>query len=139
MTKFNISQAAKLYRKDRNSIQRKLKNGGLSFKTNEKGHKEIDLAELIRVFGEPPTDATVDTHAANDSIQQLDTPPATPVFEQKIKELEELLEAECKEREREKEEYQKREVWLQQKIDQMTLTLPNYTDQKRGFWSRLLG
>ena len=130
MAKLNISQAAKLYGKDRSSIQRKIKQGELSISINGKGYKEIDLMELIRVFGEPSKLDTEETHVENDNVQQLNTVAATPFLHEKISMLEVRVEELVKERDREKGEYQQREEWLQRKIDQITLALPDYTQKK---------
>ena len=130
MAKFNISQAAKLYGKDRSSIQRKIKQGKISVSTNEKGHKEIDLTELIRVFGEPPKVDTVETHVENSGVQQPDTVAATPFLHDKISMLEARVEELVKEREREREEYHEREEWLKKKVDTQALLLEDKREKE---------
>lgn len=49
-----ISQAAKLYGKARSTIHRAIEAGRLSCSVRGDGVRVIDLAELIRVWGEPP-------------------------------------------------------------------------------------
>jgi len=93
MTKLNISQASKLYGKDRSSIQRKIKNGELSCEADENGHKQIDLSELIRIYGEPPKSDTGATLLQSGGVQQPDTPYATPHYEQEINFLEKQVKA----------------------------------------------
>ena len=46
----NLSQAAKLTGKSRNTIKSDLKKGVLSGKKDDKGHWVIDVAELTRVY-----------------------------------------------------------------------------------------
>ncbi|MFN2411122.1 MAG: hypothetical protein ABR539_12640 [Halomonas sp.] len=49
-----ISQAAKLYGKARSTIHRAIDAGRLSCGVRGDGVRVIDLAELIRLWGEPP-------------------------------------------------------------------------------------
>ncbi|MCA1773154.1 MAG: hypothetical protein LC677_11320, partial [Halomonas sp.] len=49
-----ISQAAQLYGKARSTIHRAIDSGRLSCSFRGDGVRVIDLAELIRLWGEPP-------------------------------------------------------------------------------------
>lgn len=63
-----ITEAAKLYGKQRKTLYRHMDAGRLSCSFRGDGHRVIDLSELIRCYGEPPrspeqTDSSM-THAA---------------------------------------------------------------------------
>ena len=50
MSKISVSQAAKLTGKSRETINKATKSGKLAFTLNGSNHKEIDVAELERVY-----------------------------------------------------------------------------------------
>ena len=52
MPRVTLKKACELTCKSKRTIQRHMSSGKLSYKTNALGHKEIDVSELIRVFGE---------------------------------------------------------------------------------------
>lgn len=52
MAQVSISEAARLTKKSRRTIQRYVATGKLSLSHNETTEKSIDTSELIRVFGE---------------------------------------------------------------------------------------
>lgn len=54
MTKISVSEAARLYGKDRKTLYRHINKGRLSAGPVEDGVRLIDMSELIRVYGEPP-------------------------------------------------------------------------------------
>ncbi len=64
MAKLDIAKAARAVRKSRGTLYKYIKEGKLTCDVTEKGHKVIDSAELLRVFGELETDG---------SINQVDT------------------------------------------------------------------
>ena|SRR5690554_1713391 len=49
-----ITEAAKLYRKQRKTLYRHIDAGRLSCSVRGDGRRVLDLSELIRVYGEPP-------------------------------------------------------------------------------------
>lgn len=51
---FTITEAAKLYGKQRKTLYRHIDSGRLSAGVRGDGKRVIDLAELIRCYGEPP-------------------------------------------------------------------------------------
>lgn len=51
---FTITEAAKLYGKQRKTLYRHINAGRLSCSVRGDGHRVIDLSELIRCYGEPP-------------------------------------------------------------------------------------
>ena len=52
MAQVSISEAARLTKKSRRTIQRYVATGKLSLSHNDTKEKNIDISELIRVFGE---------------------------------------------------------------------------------------
>ncbi|WP_089797790.1 helix-turn-helix domain-containing protein [Halomonas korlensis] len=50
-----ITEAAKLYGKQRKTLYRHIDSGRLSCSVRGDGHRVIDLSELIRCYGETPT------------------------------------------------------------------------------------
>lgn len=83
MAKISVSEAARLYGKDRKTLYRHINKGRLSAGSVEDGVRLIDMSELIRVYGEPPTSnatgvtptngdvATPSTQALMDEISAL--------------------------------------------------------------------
>lgn len=61
MPELNLSQAARLYGKSRMTLHRHCGSGRISSRLNHDGQRLIDLSELIRAYGEPPSRATPDT------------------------------------------------------------------------------
>ena len=49
-----ITEAAKLYRKQRKTLYRHIDAGRLSCSVRGDGHRVLDLSELLRCYGEPP-------------------------------------------------------------------------------------
>lgn len=74
MAKVSVSEAARLYGKDRKTLYRHINKGRLSAGPVEDGVRLIDMSELIRVYGEPPassaTDATPPTKEAATPLSQ---------------------------------------------------------------------
>lgn len=67
MAKITLSEAARLYKKDRRTIQRHISQGRLSADSIRDGKRLIETAELLRVYGEPnsmPQDAAPASHEA---------------------------------------------------------------------------
>ena len=52
MARLNITQAAKRWGVARSTLQRAVKRGDISAKTDDNGYKYIDTSEMIRVYGE---------------------------------------------------------------------------------------
>lgn len=50
----SVAKAAQLYGKQRKTLYRHMDAGRLSYQVLGSGHRALDLAELIRVYGEPP-------------------------------------------------------------------------------------
>lgn len=52
--KLNLSQAARLYGKQRKTLYRHIESGRLSSTIQGDGRQVVDMSELIRCYGEPP-------------------------------------------------------------------------------------
>ena len=52
MSKLSITQAAKVIPVSESTLRRDLKSGKVSFDTDAKGRKQIDVSELTRVYGQ---------------------------------------------------------------------------------------
>ena len=127
MPKLNISQAARQFEKDRSTIQRHIKDGKLSCEVDSNGHKRIDLAELIRVYGEPEHAAAVAAVLHTEAIPQCATPDTAAFFEEKISLLEQQIEVLRKEKEQERGEYKRREEILQAEKEKLWNQLEVHT------------
>lgn len=67
---FTITEAANLYGKQRKTLYRHIDAGRISAGVRGDGKRVIDLAELIRCYGEPPTaPAPTDTKMTRDAPQ----------------------------------------------------------------------
>lgn len=71
---FTITEAAKLYRKQRKTIYRHIEAGRLSVGVRGDGHRVIDLSELIRCYGEPPQALPASDTKKTHVTTQSDTP-----------------------------------------------------------------
>jgi len=54
VTQLTVKQAATAYGKARSTLHRAVQLGRISAATREDGVRVVDLAELVRVYGEPP-------------------------------------------------------------------------------------
>ena len=151
MAKVNISEAAKLAGITRQYLYKRYINPGLiSVESDKDGNRQIDTAEIIRVFGKLSIDS-VDGKELTGSLRDITLQNDSTIshLQAEIERLHEQLQAaqererEAKDREREAKE---RERWLQNNIDKLTDTLkllehrPEQTETKRrGFFARLLG
>lgn len=76
MSQVNITEAARLVRKNRTTIHRAIAQGKLSVTRDAQGNRLIDLAELQRVYGALKGGATAaqDAHAlTSDTMQHAET------------------------------------------------------------------
>jgi hypothetical protein len=131
-----ISEASKAWGVARVTIYKKINQGKLS----QLGNKKIDVAEMVRVFGEKKTKVNVQenvsTHNHLQSVQDA-------FLLEKIKILEENL-RQANERERQAKD---RENWLQDQVGKLSDTVKllqappkeEASHKKRGLFSRLFG
>lgn len=80
-----ITEAAKVYGKQRKTLYRHIKAGRLSCSFRGDGHRVIDLSELIRCYGEPP--APID---AGDTQVTRDAPQSDTLTRAMLEELQAL-------------------------------------------------
>ena len=52
-TKLSLTEAVKVIPQSESTLRRDLKSGKVSFETDAKGRKRIDVSELTRVYGKP--------------------------------------------------------------------------------------
>ena len=109
MTKLNISQAAKTFGKDWKTIKRHIEKGKVSCEIDKSGHKQIDLSELIRAYGEPKNNASPNAIGQNKDIPEHSSPNAIGIYGEKIG----RLEAEITELKEDREERRERELRLE--------------------------
>lgn len=62
MSQVSVAEAARLVGQDRKSLYRAIKQGRLTATVDATGGKQIDVAELLRVYG-PFSGVACDTHA----------------------------------------------------------------------------
>ena len=127
----NIKKAAEFIKVSRSTLYNKIDSGELSKTPDGK----LDIAELLRVFGNPNERDKTQQQTQFDSVKKtLDTEQDSEVngLKEQIKLLKEAL-----------EESKKREAWLMAKLDTLTDTVKLLeTDKKaerKGFFSRLFG
>ena len=78
MSKLTMSQAVAVIPVSESTLRRDLKSGKVSFETDAKGRKQIDVSELTRVYGQlkPPESAepVTETHQRFPSMNGTETP-----------------------------------------------------------------
>jgi DNA-binding transcriptional MerR regulator len=137
MSLLNISEAARVIGKSRQTLHKYLKNGTLSSVSDETGQRKVDTAELLRVFGELTSKGENDI----DTIEHQITPELDSL-QARIHQLEEKLNTMttelyiAKEREIAAKE---QEQWYKDRIVALErLALPQ-GDARKGLWARLFG
>lgn len=131
MSTMNVTQAAKATGMHRVTLQKHIKQGKLSVTRDREGKPQIDVAELLRVYGPLKGDGNTDsTHQA--TLEQQQTTAAL------VDNLKQQLEA-----------AQEREKWLQAQLNREQARyeelerkmLPAGTDEttKKGFLARIFG
>lgn len=124
-----ISEVSKKWGVTRATIYKKIKQGKLSRLDNGL----IDIAEVVRIFGEPPVvfKKAINTSPICEPIQDENV----TLLQEKIRYLEDNL-RQSKDREREAIQ---REEWLRGQVENLTKTiglLEDKTDKKKGLFAR---
>ena len=116
MSKLTITEAVKILPVSESTLRRDLKSGKVSYETDQKGRKQIDVSELERVYeqlktqngSQPPTNESAehsepvnDTHQnlsmnGNDTLQNPsvngnDSPKVIELLEGQVQDLKERL------------------------------------------------
>ena len=74
MSKFTLTEAVAVIPVSESTLRRDLKSGKVSFETDAKGRKQIDVSELTRVYGQLKTAEPVNETQQNPSVNGNDTP-----------------------------------------------------------------
>ena len=155
MSKLTITEAVKIIPISESTLRRDLKSGKVSFETDQKGRKQIDVSELERVYeqlrtqngSQPPTDESAehsepvnDTHQnlsmnGNDSLQNPsmngnDSPKIIGLLEEQVQDLKERL----AKADTEKAQLLDLADRLQKQNELLMLPSPK---KKNGFWGYL--
>lgn len=106
-TSFTIAEAARLYGKDRSTVFKHTKaDNALSSRKEKRGERDgvtvIDLAELIRFYGEPPkSNVVTEDTALQGSAQNVDVRLELALMQERLRAAQERHEQLEKERDRE--------------------------------------
>lgn len=146
MTKLSLNKAAKEAGIAKSTLLEAIRNNRMSAPKNDKGHYEIDPAELFRVF--PKTSST---EQAEPKPTTPENPPETSALEIEVKMLREQIDRMDKDSERERDQMADQIANLRETIERQSAdhrqALAALTDQrgnvpeqpKRGLWARLTG
>jgi len=94
MTQHSINEAARLVSRDRKTLYRAIKEGRLTATVDATGQKQVDTAELLRVFGElHPASDRADSRAtvATPQRETPDTAARMALLEAELRHARELL------------------------------------------------
>lgn len=132
--KLTIRETVKAGWASRPTLYRAIKDGRLSVDKSVAGRTFLDVAELVRVFGEPRNrqEKPVADHAAarlTDQAAEID----------RLRGQLSMAETENKRLAQANAEAVEREKWLRDQVDRHTALLASYGPQQKGFWARLLG
>ena len=155
MSKLTLTEAVKILPVSESTLRRDLKSGKVSYETDQKGRKQIDVSELQRVYEQlrtqngtqPPTNESAehsepvnDTHQnpsmnGNDSLQNPsvngnDTPKVIELLEGQVQDLKERL----AKADTEKAQLLDLADRLQKQNELLMLPSPK---KKNGFWGYL--
>jgi len=119
--KVNISEAARMFGKDRKTIHEAIARRSISTERTKSGTL-VQLTDLIEVYGEPKNKPT---GRGGVVTPQETTPPPTPFYEEKVR----FLEKRIGELEEDREERREREKELREIIKNQTLLLPKPESQ----------
>jgi predicted transcriptional regulator len=126
-----ISEVSKKWGITRATIYKKINQGKLSRLSD----RLIDVAEVVRVFGEPSVSKKIKDTVSIGGYTQGEN---AALLQEKIRNLEDTV-RQSKDREREARE---REDWLRGQVEKLTETiglLEDKTPRKKGLLSRLFG
>lgn len=132
--KFTLNKAAKVANVAKSTVLKAITSGRMSAPKNEKGHYEIDPAELFRVFPKKQ-----EAENRTDAEQYLDLLETT-----RLKAQLELAEQRFSDAEKTIEDLRKRldDEASERRETQRALTHMTHQEQERtrqGFWARLFG
>jgi hypothetical protein len=147
MTKLSLNKAAKEASVAKSTLLEALNSGRMSASKNDKGHWQIDPAELFRAFQK--TGSTERTEPKPTSLEALQKTTENGALEIEVKMLREQIERMDTERERERAQLTDQIDALKEQAERQSAdhrqALAALTDQrdreppKRGLWARLVG
>lgn len=149
MAKLSANRAAKEAGIAKKTLLEAISSGRLTASKNEKGHWEIDPAELFRVY--PKTGSEELEKPQPTPLENHQKQPETSVLEVEVKMLREQIERMDTERERERSQLGDQIEALKEQAERQSAdhrqALAALTDQreraaeqpKRGLWARLVG
>ncbi len=100
MSKLSMTEAVKVIPVSESTLRRDLKSGKVSFETDAKGRKQIDVSELTRVYGplnEPPAAVAREREPVNEtpenpSLNGNETPEMVALLQNQVADLKAQLE-----------------------------------------------
>ncbi|MBU2788733.1 hypothetical protein HFQ13_11075 [Acidithiobacillus sp. VAN18-1] len=129
MAKVTITEAARLAGISRITMYRKyIRTGVISVERDRDGNPQIDISELVRVFGEIHQDTQ--SNSSDTQKEQYDTVLNDPVCRAELAACKALLASKEDELRRSLE----REAWLQARIEASEQRLLTGPDTKRRWW-----
>jgi len=145
MTKLSLNKAAKEAGVAKSTLLEALNSGRMSAEKNEKGHWQIDPAELFRVF--PKSSSTEQAEPKPTSLENQQKTSQNSALEVEVKMLREQIDRIDTERERERAQFTDQIEALREQAERQSAdhrqALAALTDQretpKRGLWARLVG
>ena len=147
MTKLSLNKAAKEAGVAKSTLLEALNSGRMSASKNDKGHWQIDPAELFRVFQK--TGSTEQKEPKQTPSEALQKTTENGALEIEVKMLREQIERMDTERERERAQLTDQIDALKEQAERQSAdhrqALSALTDQrgreqpKRGLWARLVG
>ena len=126
MTKLSLNKAAKEASVAKSTLLEALNSGRMSASKNDKGHWQIDPAELFRVFQK--TGSTERAEPKPTSSEALRKTTENGALEVEVKMLREMLE----------ETRADRDSWKDQ-AQKVTALIEDQSARRKGFWARITG
>ena len=145
MTKLSLNKAAKEAGVAKSTLLDALNSGRMSAEKNEKGHWQIDPAELFRVF--PKSSSTEQEKPKATLVENPQKTIQNSALEVEVKMLREQIDRLDTERERERAQFSDQIEALREQAERQSAdhrqALAALTDQReqevpKGFWARLL-
>lgn len=87
MSKLTVTEAVKVIPVSESTLRRDLKSGKVSFETDAKNRKQIDVSELERVYGELKTEPPVNDTHQNPSLNANDSDKIVALLEGQVQDL----------------------------------------------------
>ena len=142
MTMLSLNKAAKEAKVAKSTLLEALKTGKISASRNDRGHWQIDPAELFRVFGNHGSERSPSPRRTDDGNRSETTSQASEVEVQMLREKIELLEAE---RVRERDQLKDQIDHLKEQVERQSAdhrqAIAALTDQRKrgGILTRIFG